>query len=98
MRLLTLSPIAVLVMNSRWLIAPALCLFIGATSAFAPGLRSSAHSAQFGNLSMYSMTTSARPLRIAVVQMQSADHDIDGNLKRATVFAEKAAEQGARLV
>jgi len=30
--------------------------------------------------------------------MQSADHDIDGNLKRATVFAEKAAEQGARLV
>jgi len=30
--------------------------------------------------------------------MQSADHDIDGNLKRATAFAEKAAVQGARLV
>jgi len=33
-----------------------------------------------------------------VVQMESADHDIDGNLKRATAFAEKAAAQGARLV
>jgi N-carbamoylputrescine amidase len=30
--------------------------------------------------------------------MQSGDHDIDGNLKRATAFAEKAAAQRARLV
>jgi N-carbamoylputrescine amidase len=30
--------------------------------------------------------------------MQSSDHDIDTNLKRATAFAEKAAAQGARLL
>jgi N-carbamoylputrescine amidase len=40
----------------------------------------------------------ARNLRIAIVQMQSLDHDIDGNLKRATGFAETAAERGAKLV
>jgi N-carbamoylputrescine amidase len=37
-------------------------------------------------------------LRIAVVQMQSGDHDIDGNLKRATAFAEAAAAKGAQFV
>lgn len=39
-----------------------------------------------------------RTLRIGIVQMCSLDHDIEGNLKRATEFAEKAAAQGARLV
>ncbi|HEV3062844.1 MAG TPA: nitrilase-related carbon-nitrogen hydrolase, partial [Vicinamibacterales bacterium] len=37
-------------------------------------------------------------LRIAVVQMQSGDHDIDGNLKRATAFADEAAAKGAQFV
>jgi N-carbamoylputrescine amidase len=37
-------------------------------------------------------------LRIAVVQMYSRDHDIEGNLERATWFAEKAAARGAKLV
>jgi N-carbamoylputrescine amidase len=39
-----------------------------------------------------------RSLRIAIVQMQSISHDIDGNLKRATTFAETAASRGAKLV
>jgi N-carbamoylputrescine amidase len=42
--------------------------------------------------------TNARTLRIAVVQMQSVDHDIDANLKRATAFAEQAVAQGAQFV
>jgi N-carbamoylputrescine amidase len=37
-------------------------------------------------------------LRIAVVQMQSGDHDIDGNLRRATAFADEAAAKGAQFV
>jgi N-carbamoylputrescine amidase len=44
------------------------------------------------------VTTGARTLRIAVVQMESLDHDIDGNLKRATTFAETAAARGAKFV
>lgn len=40
----------------------------------------------------------AKPLRIAVVQMKSADHDIDGNLKQATKYADEAAARGAQLV
>jgi len=39
-----------------------------------------------------------RTLRIAIVQMRSLNHDIEGNLKRATEFAEKATAQGAKLV
>ena len=39
-----------------------------------------------------------RTLRIAIVQMHSLDHDIDGNLKRATKFSEQGAAQGATLV
>src|SRR5262245_35049430 len=39
-----------------------------------------------------------RSLRIAVVQMSSVDHDIDANLKRATAFAEQAANLGAQFV
>ncbi len=31
----------------------------------------------------------ARPLRIAIVQMKSLDHDIDGNLRQATTPAER---------
>src|SRR5262249_18103345 len=37
-------------------------------------------------------------LRIAVIQMKSLDHDIDGNLKQATTYANKAAAQGAKFV
>ena len=40
----------------------------------------------------------ARPLRIAVVQMKSLDHDIDGNLRQATTYADKAAARGAQFV
>ena len=40
----------------------------------------------------------ARPLRIAVVQMKSLDHDIDGNLRRATTYADEAAGRGAQFV
>ena len=39
-----------------------------------------------------------RTLRIAAVQMASFDHDIDGNLRRATAFAESAAAKGTQLV
>src|SRR5215813_5800802 len=85
-------------MKGRWLIAPAVCLFIGAMKTFAPGIQSSAHTTHFGDRWMYPLSTEAMSLRIAVVQMQSADHDIDGNLKRATAFAEKAAGDGARLI
>src|SRR5258708_3445209 len=42
--------------------------------------------------------TDARTLRIAVVQMQSSDRDIDGNLKRASTFAETAAAKDAKFV
>lgn len=42
--------------------------------------------------------TNVRSLRIAVVQMQSVDHDVDANLKRATTFAEQAAARGAEFI
>jgi len=45
-----------------------------------------------------SAPTGPRTLRIAIVQMRSLDHDIGGNLKRASEFAEKATAQGAQLV
>src|SRR5215468_909277 len=40
----------------------------------------------------------AKTLRIAVVQMKSLDHDIDGNLKEATTYADKASAAGAQFV
>jgi N-carbamoylputrescine amidase len=40
----------------------------------------------------------ARPLRIAIVQMKSLDHDIDGNLIQATKYADEAAAQGAQFI
>jgi N-carbamoylputrescine amidase len=40
----------------------------------------------------------ARSFRIAVVQMKSLDHDVDGNLKQATAYADQAAAQGAQFV
>jgi len=43
-------------------------------------------------------TAGAKSLRIAVVQMESRDHDIEGNLKRATTFAKTAAARGAKFV
>ena len=42
--------------------------------------------------------SSARSLRIAVVQMKSLDHDIDGNLRQGTAYADQAAFQGAQFV
>jgi N-carbamoylputrescine amidase len=42
--------------------------------------------------------SSARPLRIAIVQMKSLDHDIDGNLRQATTYAEEAIARGAQFV
>ena len=43
-------------------------------------------------------TPGARPLRIAVVQMKSLDHDIEGNLRQAATYADKAVAQGAQFV
>ena len=40
----------------------------------------------------------SRSLRIAIVQMKSLDHDIDGNLRQATSHADQAAAQGAQFV
>ena len=45
-----------------------------------------------------SQVPGARTLRIAIVQMHSLNHDIDGNLQRATKFSEQGAARGARLV
>jgi carbon-nitrogen hydrolase len=42
--------------------------------------------------------SASRSLRIAVVQMKSLDHDIDGNLRQATMYADEAAAQGAQFV
>jgi hypothetical protein len=42
--------------------------------------------------------TKARSLRIAIVQMKSLDHDIDGNLRRATSYADQAVAQGVQFV
>ena len=39
-----------------------------------------------------------RSVRLAVVQMPSVDHDLDANLRRATVFAEQAVARGAQFV
>jgi len=39
-----------------------------------------------------------RSLRIAVIQMKSLDHDIDGNLRQATRYADGAAAQGAQFI
>ena len=40
----------------------------------------------------------ARTLRLAIVQMQSLDHNTDQNLTRASTFADAAAAKGAQLV
>lgn len=40
----------------------------------------------------------AKRLRIAIVQMRSLDHDLKGNLRQATTYAEEAAAQGAQFV
>jgi hypothetical protein len=39
----------------------------------------------------------ARPLRIAVVQTQSSDRDIDENLERASTFADAAAAKAIAI-
>src|SRR5215510_5978513 len=73
-------------------------LLIGAMGAFAATNLHSETRNRAADLRTKGDPSVPRSLRIAVVQMQSRDHDIDGNLKRATVFAEKAAAQGARLI
>ncbi|MBV8807688.1 MAG: carbon-nitrogen hydrolase family protein [Acidobacteriaceae bacterium] len=40
----------------------------------------------------------ARPLRIAIVQMKSLDHDIDANLRQASIYADEAAARRAQFV
>src|SRR5215813_8557420 len=44
------------------------------------------------------MNSSVKILRIAIVQMKSLDHDIEGNLNQATTYADKAAAAGAQFV
>src|SRR5215470_20311989 len=39
-----------------------------------------------------------RSLRIAMIQMKSLDHNIDGNLRQATKYADDAAAQGAQFI
>lgn len=39
-----------------------------------------------------------RTIRLAVIQMKSLDHDIEGNLKQATAYADEAAAKGAEFV
>jgi N-carbamoylputrescine amidase len=50
--------------------------------------------------SLIAAPTQARPrrLRVAIVQMASANHDIAGNLARAEAYAGQAVRRGARLV
>src|SRR5215813_7001714 len=44
------------------------------------------------------MNSSVKILRIAIVQMKSLDHDIEGNLRQATTYADEAAHRGAQFV
>ena len=69
-----------------------LCFFLVALGVFAQQIRDDSAATSKG------VPSGTRTLRIAVVQMRSLNHDIDGNLKRATMFAEKAAAQGAQLI
>jgi N-carbamoylputrescine amidase len=55
-------------------------------------------SASAAALASPARSESARRLRVAIVQMTSANHDIDGNLRRAEGLAAQAARRGARLV
>lgn len=70
------------------------CLLLSAVGTLLPGQDSSGKSAQ----TPAAVRAGARALRIAVVQMQSSDGDIDGNLKRAATFADAAAAKGAQFV
>lgn len=81
---------------SRWLIA--VSLLLGPASALAKCNHSSASVGRKGGQSPTAKSSGARTLRIAVVQMYSLDHDIEGNLERATSFAEEAAARGAKFV
>jgi len=75
------------------------CIFVfGATGLFAQGSKAEASGDLKVTPTHLTTPASSKKLRIAIVQMHSLDHDIDGNLKRATSFAEKAAAQGAALV
>lgn len=43
-------------------------------------------------------SAAARTIRVAAVQMASENGEIEANLRRATLFAEQAARDGARLI
>ena len=62
--------------------------FLAASGVFAQSAHDGSTAASKGTV-----PTGTRTLRIAIVQMSSLDHDIDGNLKRATQFAEKAVRK-----
>ncbi|MBA0087413.1 MAG: carbon-nitrogen hydrolase family protein [Acidobacteria bacterium Pan2503] len=64
------------------------------SGSVAVGIPSSGQDPDYGKATK----SGARPLRIAIVQMKSLDHDIDGNLKQATKYADEAAAQGAQFV
>jgi len=73
-------------------------LLIGATGAFAQGVLHGAPADTKADRPAHTSSAAAKSLRIAVVQMKSSDHDIEGNLKRAGAFAEEAAAQGTQFV
>lgn len=74
------------------------CLFLTAVVTLLPSLLRGQDSSGKITQTPAAVRTGVRALRIAVVQMQSSDHDIDGNLKRASTFAETAAAKGAQFV
>jgi N-carbamoylputrescine amidase len=67
-------------------------LLIG--GSFAVEIPVSGHDQNLGKIPK----SGAGPLRIAIVQMKSLDHDIDGNLRQATTYAREAASRGAQFV
>src|SRR5215471_9963961 len=73
-------------------------LLIGATIGLAQGTPQNAPADTKTDRPSHAPSSTAKSLRIAVVQMKSSDHDVEANLKRAGTFAEKAAAQGAQLV
>ena len=73
-------------------------LLIGGTIGLAQGTLQNAPADTKTDRPSHAPSSTAKSLRIAVVQMKSSDHDVEANLKRAGTFAEKAAAQGAQLV
>jgi N-carbamoylputrescine amidase len=86
------------VKNFSYMILVKCLLLSAATAAFAQGIQTGINDRKDDRSLPTASATTVRSLRIAVIQMRSSDHDIDGNLRRATTFAEKAAARGAQLV